>query len=39
MATILNLARWIAWQLGEAEHPPPANQPARITVFSTNEPA
>jgi hypothetical protein len=35
MATIRNLARWIAWQIGE--HDAPAYQPpAHITFFSSD---
>ncbi|MGI8862980.1 MAG: hypothetical protein ACR2JH_01045 [Solirubrobacteraceae bacterium] len=34
MTTLRNLARWLAWQLPEAD-PPGAQPAARITVFSS----
>jgi hypothetical protein len=35
-ATIVHIARWLAWQLGEPERPR-AERPASITVFSSPE--
>jgi hypothetical protein len=34
-ATIMHLARWLFWQLGEPERP--EERPARITIFSRAE--
>jgi hypothetical protein len=36
--SLYHLARWLAWQLGEAEQPAP-ERPASITVFSSSQPA
>jgi hypothetical protein len=33
MAALINLARWIAWQIGDHEDAP-SHPPAHITVFS-----
>jgi hypothetical protein len=35
MATLLHLARWIAWQIGD-HATVPTHPPAHITVFSTD---
>jgi hypothetical protein len=35
IATVVHLARWLFWQLGEPERPPEG--PARITIFSAAE--
>jgi hypothetical protein len=36
MAALRHLARWIAWQIGEASRAPLNQPPAHITVFSTD---
>ena len=36
MVTLLHLARWIAWQIGEHEATPLNQPPAHITVFSAD---
>jgi hypothetical protein len=35
MVTLLHLARWIAWQIGEHDASP-SHPPARITVLSAD---
>jgi hypothetical protein len=34
-ATIINIARWLVWQLGEPERP--VQRPASITIFSATK--